>query len=260
MAAIFDWFGYRMPMEERYKIIRQAGFDGVTFWWSDNFGEKDYRNAPQIARYNELFVENIHTPFDGINNLWLDNLDGESITKVMLQCVEDCNTYDIPTMVMHLSSGENTPPINLIGLERVKRIAERAENLNVNIALENTRKTEYLAYVLEKIDSKRLGFCYDSGHQHRWSSEEDLLKKYGLRLMALHLHDNEGSDDQHLLPFKGTIDWKNTMGKIAKLGYAGSTVLEVENVGNETLSAEKFLHLAFKSANKLEAMRNATKI
>ena len=33
----------------------------------------------------------------------------------------------------------------------------------------------------------------------------------GDKLIALHLHDNDGISDQHLLPFDGTVNWKNIM-------------------------------------------------
>ena len=37
-AVIYDWFGYALPLRERYRLIRAAGFDGVMLWWSNDFG------------------------------------------------------------------------------------------------------------------------------------------------------------------------------------------------------------------------------
>lgn len=82
-----------------------------------------------------------------------------------------------------------------------------AEQKNVNIALENLRRPEYLQFVFENFQSGRLGFCYDSGHENCYAKGTGLLSLYGDKLMALNLHENDGTDDQHRIPGKGTINW-----------------------------------------------------
>ncbi len=254
MITIYDWFGYELSIKERYKLIKEAGFDGVLLWWSEGFNRNDYRNGPQIAREAGLFIENIHTPLENQNSLWLDNLDGKALTDCYLQCVTDCAEFEIPTMVLHLPNEEN--PYNILGLDRIKRITEKAEQLGVNVALENLRHLVNLAYVLEQVDSLRIGFCYDCGHHYRYYPGDDLLSMYGSRLMALHLHDNNGSRAQHGLPFDGTIDWSTTMKKIDETDYSGATAIEAMNWDYEDLPAEKFLQEAFERAKRLESLRH----
>ncbi len=113
--------------------------------------------------------------------------------------------------------------------------------LGVNVALENLRNLANLAYVLEQVDSFRIGFCYDCGHHNRYYPDKDLLSMYGSRLMALHLHDDGGKYDQHRLPFDGTIDWSTAMKKIAETGYSGATAIEAMNWDYTDLSAKEFL-------------------
>ena len=251
MFAIFNYFGCKLENEELYRLIKQTGFESTSMGWCD-MNYADFRYHPELARKAGLFVENIHVPFTAANDLWLDNLAGNALLDIYLQYVQDCADFELPTMVMHLSSGDEPPPFNEIGLDRIKRIVEKAEQKNVNIALENLRKTEYLAYALGNINSARLGFCYDSGHHHCWSPHDDLLSKYGHRLMALHLHDNDGKKDQHHLPFDGTMDWDMTMKKLAKTDYKGAISLEVGNFGYEDLTAEAFLLVAYDRAKRLE--------
>ena len=52
--------------------------------------------------------------------------------------------------------------------------------------------------LLSRVDSPRAGFYYDSGHHNCWAADDDLLSRYGSRLMILHLHDNNGVDDQSI--------------------------------------------------------------
>jgi sugar phosphate isomerase/epimerase len=263
MVTIYDWFGYELPIKERYQLIKEAGFDGVLLWWSDGFGrgglgQSDYRNGPGIAREAGLFIENIHTPVQSQDNLWLDNLDGEALTDCYLQCIADCAEFEIPTMVVHLPNEDN--PHNALGLDRIKRITEKAEQLGVNVAMENLRNLSNVAYVLEQVDSPRIGFCYDCGHHYHYYPGNDLLSRYGSRLMALHLHDDNGSHAQHGLPFDGSIDWETTMKNIAETNYSGATAIEAMNWDYEDLSAKEFLQEAFERAKRLEVLRSSTSI
>jgi L-ribulose-5-phosphate 3-epimerase len=252
MITIYDWFGYKLPIKERYRLIKETGFDGVMLWWSEFLDRNDYRNGPQIVREAGLYIENIHAPFQVQDYIWLDNLDGESTLDCYLQCVADCSAFEIPTMVVHLPDDDK--PCNELGLDRIRRIAEKAEQLCVNIALENLRNFANLSYILDHVDSMRLGLCYDCCHHYHYYPDCDLLSKYGLRLMALHLHDYKGNAT-HLLPFDGAIDWSAAMKKITETGYPGPTAIEAMNWSYKDLPAENFLSEAFDKAKRLEAFR-----
>jgi len=171
-----------------------------------------------------------------------------------LQCVADCAEFEIPTMVVHLPNEDYQ--VNELGLNRIKKITEKAELLGVNVALENLRNLANLSYVLEQVDSNRIGFCYDCCHHYNYNPDNDLLSMYGSRLMALHLHDNGGKNNQHQLPYDGTIDWSIAMKKIAKTGYCGATAIEAMNWDYSDLTAIQFLQEAFIRAKRLEALRN----
>lgn len=252
MIAIYDWFGYELRIQERYRLIKQAGFDGVLLWWSEHLGRNNYRDGPQIVREAGLFIENIHTPFQVQDDIWLDNLNGESAINCYLQCIEDCFEFDIPTMVVHLPDEDK--PYNALGLDRIKRIAEKAERLGINVALENLQNLTNLTYMLEQVDSLRIGFCYDCCHHYNYYPNKDLLSLYGSRMMALHLHDT-GESRIHRLPFDGTLDWSRIMKKVTETGYSGAIAIEAMNWDYKDLSAEEFLRKAFERAKKLEVLR-----
>ncbi len=253
MLAVYDWFGYALPIEERYRLIKEAGFDGVLMWWSDGFGRGAYREGPRLARDAGLRIENIHAPIQTQDDLWLDTADGDALGALYLQCVSDCAEFGIPTMVVHLPGDEH--PHSERGLARIRRIAERAERLGVNVALENLRNLDNLAYVLERVDSPRVGFCYDVCHHRNVQPSADLLSLYGSRLMALHLHDNGGARGMHNLPFDGDVAWPAVMARIARTGYAGATALEPMNWSYLDLSPEAFLRRAAERAQRLDALR-----
>lgn len=258
MLGIYDCFGYGpgydVSFEERYKLIKAAGFGCVMLWWSDQFGRgPGYQKDVQLARAAGLHIENIHAPVHEQNCLSLDNSEGESVFQCYLQCVKDCFDYDIPTMVIHLPNDKY--PINHLGKERLAVIIGEAEKYNIRIAFENLNNIQNLALTLSTFQSENVGFCYDSCHHANYSHDNDLLEQYGDRLLALHLQDNGGKHNQHQLPFDGKVDWATVMKKIFLTGYKGATALEPMNWDYENLSIQQFLDRAYQRAKKLDDMR-----
>lgn len=262
MLSIFNWFGYReLTHAGGFRLIKQAGFEGVLLWWDFAECGEDYRLQPALARQAGLWIENIHTQFNGIHHIWEDNAAGQAVFEYYLRCVDDCAAFEIPAMVMHAHKrGVPPPPEPRLGLDRFKRIVDRAGQKGINVAMENQRSAWQMALaarLLEELPSQRFGFCLDSGHHHaREVPEIDFLTRFGHRLMALHLHDNDSTDDQHLLPFDGTVDWPAQMRGIAETGYQGPTTLEVVNEGYQDKTPEEFLALAYERAKRLEQLRN----
>lgn len=258
MIGIYDCFGYGVgydvSFKERYKMIKNAGFDCVMLWWSDKFGRgEEYRDSVDLARNAGLYIENIHAPIHEQNCLSLDNLEGENLFQTYLQCIKDCFDNDISTMVIHLPDDKFA--INNIGLSRLDHIIDKAEEKNVQLAFENLNNIRNLELVLETFSSPQVGYCYDSCHHKNYVPNENLLKKYGNRLMALHLHDNGGKYNQHQLPFDGYTNWDEIMQEIALTGYFGATSLEPMNWDYEHLSMQQFLDLAYQKAKMIDRMR-----
>jgi len=255
--TIFDWFGVVLPMEEKYKLIKQAGFDGVMTWWGDdgNYGD-EYKQYPALARAAGLYVENVHTPFDAVNNVWLDNLNGEAYIDNLIKYADELADHEIPTMVVHVSKSYDPPPVSEIGLNRFKRLCEAAERRRINVAIENLKRADYTRAVFENIDSPYLKFCYDTGHNNCNDKNVDYLNLYGDKLAALHLHDNDGTSDLHLAPFTGTANWDLVTQRLKATGYDGAVALEVF-CGDGKLpygNAEQLLAFAHDAAVKLRTM------
>ncbi|HBF39639.1 MAG TPA: xylose isomerase, partial [Firmicutes bacterium] len=115
----------------------------------------------------------------------------------------------------------------------------------------NLRRPEYLDFVFSQIPSGWLGFCYDAGHENCYTQGADLLSRYGSKLMALHLHDNDGSGDQHRIPGDGTIDWQALQAGLKRSGYPGAIALEVIHENGDPETAESYLKRALDSARQL---------
>lgn len=255
--GIFAWFSYPLPIEERLQMIRQAGFGAVSLWWGGT-DEAEKHRQPELARRLGLEIDNVHAPYGNTNALWEDGLEGEAYLQTLCSCLSDCSRHGIPTAVVHITRLSTRPAFTQTGMDRVKRLVEHAERVQVNLAIENLNSIPHLDRIYAEIPSGRLGFCYDSGHENFNHPDADCLSRYGDRLFAVHLHDNCGDADAHLLPYDGDIDWSSIKEKLKKARTIPYLTLEVDfkrehpqSRRYQSLSAEAFLALAYARLQRL---------
>jgi sugar phosphate isomerase/epimerase len=256
-TGMFSWFSYDLPILERLTLIKDAGFDTTSLWWAGD----DRNEQPDMARKIGLQIDNIHTPFPEPNRLWLDGLDGDDYQNMLISCVEDCCVHEIPVAVIHLTSFREKVPVTDLGLKRIGKIIDVAERKNIKLAFENLTILEHLDAVLTHFSSPYVGFCYDSGHENLNPANQDCLALFGDRLFALHIDDNFGDDDSHMLPFDGNVNWQDKMQKLKQCRDVDYFTLEVDfNRKHEKcviykdLSAKEYLESAYAKAVRLLGM------
>ena len=262
--GIFAWFGYELPVRQSLEKIKAAGFDGVMLWWSEMEGDVPLLQQPGLARDMGLGVENAHAPFDGCNSLWLPGPEGDRYIDDLLRCAEGCGQTGVDTLVIHISDGETPPRWHPRGVTRLRRAVDGARQAGVTLALENLRQPDYLRRTLDALPDAAL--CYDSGHAQvefppvEYLPEGNRLpSRYTGRVRAVHLHDNNGKEDQHILPFDGVVDWTGVVDRLRSAAYDGPLTLEVQawEFYENRLEAEAFLSLAHRAANRIRLMLDA---
>lgn len=110
---------------------------------------------------------------------------------------------------------------------KLRLLTPTAEKHGICICLENLRgrvfhSAEGLLRVIEAVGSPALGICLDTGHLNLVHPGEQaaFIEKAGSRLHALHIADNQGETDQHMMPFgRGTVDFFSVMKALKKIGY-----------------------------------------
>lgn len=131
-------------------------------------------------------------------------------------------------------------------LEYYSRHVQTAKEHGIGIALENDFEYKsapyqhiFCANIHEQVtlidsfdDPEHVGACYDFGHAHLVGGfHRQSLTILGKRVKAIHVQDNKGYDDEHLLPFHGNIDWKEAMSALADIGYEGDLTFEIQEWG-----------------------------
>lgn len=254
MVGISTGNGYPIPFENRYPLFKNAGFDSIMLWWGND--EMATRvDRIWLAKAFDLYIKNAHASTNDLNALWLDGVEGNLTCNRLLHEIDDCAEFGIKTLVVHLTNGSTPPPVSATGMNRVEHLVRLAEDGGVKLAFENVLVPQHLQAVLDHFTSPSVGLCYDTGHEHCFTPNMDWLSLYGDRVFALHLHDNDGTADNHLIPFTGTIDWDRKLAAIAASSYAGSITVEAEFRSGgqyESVGLEHFLQSAYKSGRRIE--------
>jgi sugar phosphate isomerase/epimerase len=126
------------------------------------------------------------------------------------------------------------------GLERratfvdsVAQIAAYAAPKGVRLALENipggyTNEPERLVTLMEDLDAPNVGVVIDTGHRNMSGGDPPTtLRAIGKHLITLHLHDNHGEEDEHLLPGRGNINWDQVSAALGDINYNGVFMYEI---------------------------------
>lgn len=274
MVGINTNLEYGLDIETTYKVIKEAGFENVMIAFKETQIEDSILKAKELG----LKIPYVHLSCREANNFWVESpVNVKYITKLKNE-IDICSKFNIPIGVIHPIAGNpNTKPVgvNKKGLESILEVVKYAKERNVKLAIENvdSESLKYLDYILENISKEDLGFCYDVGHNYLYYPENDVLKKYSDRVIAIHLHDNlmnykefdDYTKDRHMLPFDGKIDYDYVTKNIASSTYNNVILLEVnrKNLGNpdgyKDFSLLEFLLEAKKRADKIEEMINKNK-
>ncbi len=238
--AMAGWFGYPIELNDRLRLIRQAGFRSVLLWWGDNeLYEPPISKKVESALRAGLSVENAHMPYSNMNCMWEDGAEGDDYCEMLCRRVEDAKTYGVSTLVIHLTRTKTPPPSSDVGWSRFMRVADVAEREGINLAFENLKAYDRLYECMPRFDSQRIGVCFDSGHNNCHCPKRRVAVDFAERILAVHLHDNDGTRDAHLMPFDGTTDWVQVKREIMASSYTGAWSMEIEYDSMGIFSARK---------------------
>jgi len=120
-------------------------------------------------------------------------------------------------------------------VEAISRIAEYAKSGPTAICLENlgpgsgVHTAADFAKLLEAVDADNVAVCLDTGHANIADVDSaEFIREVGPRLKALHIADNLGQRDDHILPYgRGTVAWAEVTRALREVDYTGLFNFEV---------------------------------
>ena len=174
---------------------------------------------------------------------------------------------DLPyaRLILHMGGSRETADLRKrdAAFSTLEHLVLHAHHAGVTICVENTTsemgEPAYLRAFVDETRLTGLRFNFDIGHAHLADGPEgERIEKSFAPLRELvssvHLHDNHGEKDEHLLPYDGSIEWPAAI-KLLKSAPQTSLpiVLELkEKTGPDAPGAAEQLAAARKAMDRFE--------
>ena len=234
---------------EMLASIAQARIPAIElFCGSGHFGYATQQNvrdfAGWLAEYG-LQLHSLHAPTERGSGAGrgsgvpISISDPERIRRVdavdeVKRALEVAETIPFRYLVQHMAtSRQAADPRNLdAAFSSLEHLALFAKQRGVTVAVENTPNefcsAEALVQFVKQTRLNGLRFCFDIGHAHIGEGVAQAFELMRERVVTVHLHDNNGEKDEHLLPYEGTIDWDAALGGLSGAPEAPALVLELK--------------------------------
>ncbi|MBE6731472.1 MAG: sugar phosphate isomerase/epimerase [Ruminococcaceae bacterium] len=244
-TSTFDFSLYTNSQAEALEHIRRAGFKYADY----NFGI-DYNKGSGIYTADfENYVHSISEASDKIgiklvqahSPMGKPLLDDGSFLADTMRCVDACGAWNIQNLVVHSGYAPGLSKEETFKQNKAffMPLLERAERYGVNILVENFNKMSCadiywidnapdLLSMINCVNHPLFHAVWDVGHANMQKMPQDeALLLLGDHVRALHIQDNMGDQDSHLVPFLGTLNLDAVMNGLLDIGYKGYFTFEI---------------------------------
>ena len=248
-------FHAALGLKKTIDVLSAAGFEGIDFnadieeYHTDAHGPEFYKEIRAYAADKGIGFYQTHAPF---RTNFPEQERTEQRFREIVKSMEHSVLLGAEMTVVHpyshYENWENTSRDAVMesNFAFYKRLLPYAENLGLKIAIENihgyiTATAEDLIELVDSLGSDLFTVCFDVGHANiAKENPGEMIRKLGSRLGCTHIHDNDGINDLHTIPYYyNTIDWEDVMKALADAGYKGNLNYEaarfVRNVPTDFL-------------------------
>lgn len=209
----------------------------------------DYRSSEAIrelgARLHEhqISVCSLHSPTERDlapgrdTGVPISISDLERIRRIdamdeIKRALEFAEHVPVRYLVQHIGTGRQSADQRKFdaAFNSLEHLSVFAKSLGVQIVLENTSdelgSPASLLQFIQETHLHDLKLCFDSGHaqiEGGVASGFEIMRDLSI---LVHLHDNHGEKDEHLLPWEGSIDWNASLEALAASPLSFPVVLE----------------------------------
>lgn len=248
--SIALYFDNTFDDKQKLIKIKDAGFDEFFTGINERRSISDLKKQCAFAKSLGLDCTMIHCRYDEgmLHYFWEEGDEGDSVCDDYCRQIESCKGLT-KNCVVHLNASKQQMQ-SRIGLKRIRKLLSVCEKSDINLCIENLFSEKEIPYIFRYIKHEKLKICFDSGHQFFLMPDFDFLKKYNKFVEVLHLHDNHGRADEHLICGLGDINWQIFCKQIKSLP---NIVLSSE-ARNKGDGIESFLKKAYDSLCNVETL------
>lgn len=245
------YFNNDISCKDKLETIKKIGYDEFFTGIYDKNEDMSWKDQILYGQSIGLECSMIHCSYfePDLNYFWKEGKKGEIICDSYISQIEDCFKFT-KNFVVHLN-GSKSCTLSQTGLKRILKILKICEKYDLNLCVENLYLEKEIPFIFNNILHKNLKICLDYGHRNFLTPSFNLMEDYGKYVSVLHIHDNYGSKDEHLIIGKGSIDWTS----VAKgLKDKNSLVLCSEIKTKESKNYYNFLAENFNGLNMLDIL------
>ena len=202
---------------------------GIEFFYE--FG-KDYYWKKQVEEWGERALS-IHAPCVALNLADSKQKNYAHVIEKTFAYAQKCKADFVVVHTNEAIEGDKEL-LRARVIRRLRQVMNLGKRYDVKVLIENVglrTKNNVLFDLPEYVALfdifPQAGALLDTGHAHvnGWDIPA-VVKAFGERLAACHVHDNDGSGDAHLPVGQGDIDWKAYFGAVKKYAPQATQVFE----------------------------------
>jgi len=228
--GLSTWSLLGLDVASAVRAIGDAGFDYVELWGDAPHalpGWVDKRALGQALSSYEMSIT-MHAPFTDLNPANPFQPVRGAVERTLEEFVGFGDSLGAKVITIHPGSVHNEAmvPASAASASSILRTLVKAADGRLAISVENQTKSkskyhyplgstaDSLRTLMETVEGLR--FTLDTGHAHASAQDlDDFVQMAGPKLVEVHLSDNTGASDTHLVPGEGTATLTKLMGMLA---------------------------------------------
>ena len=229
------------------KNIHKGIIEGEFTLPEDEFMSKVIRPIREAGEKYGVGFGQAHAPYSS----WTPFSEemNDFLMRSFEMCLSACRYLNCPYLVIHPACMHYEHRLDPafereLNMTRYAALIPAAKRAGVKVLLENMFSScngklietacadmhdacRYIDELNDLAGGEVFGFCYDSGHAAVLGKDQGIaIHTLGKRLLALHLHDNDGAHDNHRFPYYGVVDWEMVLRSLREIGYEGTINFE----------------------------------
>lgn len=267
-----SWFDEKDPLAS-LTFFRSCGFDAIDYnidahlrpgvlakWEHENYTSLFDKTPGELFAYytplkeaiekTGVTVDQMHAPF----YVWMPGKDklNDYVMMAIKKCMAVCHFLGCPALVVHPTLREKEGDEYEFNKEIYRKLIPEAQKYGVKVCLENIfsrygsrmiegrlSDADVAARMIDELNAEAgmdaFGFCLDVGHANLTRKHlKKFIETLGRRLSILHIHDNDGDADLHMIPYTylqdgstTVADWDGLVEGLKSIGYQGTLAFEV---------------------------------
>jgi sugar phosphate isomerase/epimerase len=228
--GLSTWSLLGLDVASAVRAIGDADFDYIELWGDAPHalpGWVDKRALSQALSSYEMTIT-MHAPFTDLNPANPFQPVRGAVERTLVEFVRFSDSLGAKIITIHPGSVHNEAMVaaSAASASSILRTLVEAADGRLAISVENQTKSksryhyplgstaDSLRALMETVEGLR--FTLDTGHAHASAQVLDgLVQMAGPKLVEVHLSDNTGASDAHLVPGEGTATLTKLMGMLA---------------------------------------------